>query len=108
MEKQGTAEDIKKVIAFQLGQILGLLEGREFYTKSSISKYYPSLKPYLYREVNSDILDLQVLKNRLVEKLVKFKIEEGTQKDDIMNHTVKFLDYNVAYELKHETKIINF
>lgn len=108
LEKQGTTEDIKKVIAFQLGQILGLLEGREFYTKSSISKHYPLLKPYLYREVNSDIFDLQVLKNRLVEKLVKFKIEEGTQKDDIMIHTVKFLDYNVAYELKHETKIINF
>ena len=44
------AEDILKVIAFQVGQVLGLMDGKELYTKYEISQEYPFLKSTLYRE----------------------------------------------------------
>lgn len=51
--------DIKKMLAFQIGQSLALFEGKEVYTKSDIGAIYPALKPYLNRELNTNFTDLQ-------------------------------------------------
>lgn len=36
-----------------VGQTHALINGRELFTKSSISDYLPSLRPFLYRELSS-------------------------------------------------------
>lgn len=51
--------DVLKVIAFQLGQINGLLHGKELYTKSDIAEMYPILRPALYRSDNVDLYDIR-------------------------------------------------
>ncbi len=53
LNKNLSIEDIKKVIAFQIGQSLGLMMNMELYTKSEISNSFPWTKPYLYRETES-------------------------------------------------------
>ena len=42
--------DVYKVIAFQIGQVLGLYSNQEFYSKEIIATEYPSLEPFLYRQ----------------------------------------------------------
>ncbi len=58
LDKNHNGKDALKVIAFQFGQAIGLHEGCEFYTKSSIAKKYEDLKPFLYRqEGNLNVLN---------------------------------------------------
>lgn len=64
--------DIKKVIAFQIGQCLGLMEGIEFYTKYDLSKKYPVLKQFLYRQEDSDIYDLNAVLKYFIKKLNQY------------------------------------
>ena len=45
---KGHVMDYRKVAAFQIGQCLALPV--ELYTKGDIATYFPSLRPYLYRE----------------------------------------------------------
>ena len=52
-DKNQSALDVYKTVAFQLGQVLGLYSGRELYSKESISKAYPELSAYLNREVST-------------------------------------------------------
>lgn len=40
----------RKFLAFQLGQLVALLDGEEVYTKSGVVSHLPSLEPCLYRE----------------------------------------------------------
>jgi len=47
--KNGSAIEIYKSIAFQLGQTLGLLNSEEYYTKAEIAENFPLLKSYLNR-----------------------------------------------------------
>jgi hypothetical protein len=49
-----SAEDIKKLIAFQVGQVLAIMDDVELYTKSEIADYLEGLKPYLYRNSEND------------------------------------------------------
>lgn len=42
--------ELRKMFAFQLGQAIGLHQGKELYTKADISAAFPNLHPYLYRE----------------------------------------------------------
>lgn len=60
INKNMSAADIKKVIAFQIGQTLTLLDGIEVYTKSGIIEFYPKLKPYLqrYSDSNDDLQEM--------------------------------------------------
>ena len=50
LNKNMTGSDVKKVVAFQMGQALGLFGGNEYYTKSELAKQFVTLKPFLYRE----------------------------------------------------------
>lgn len=47
---KNSKSEVRKVFAFQLGQILGLFDNIELYTKSEVSDYLPELRKYLYRE----------------------------------------------------------
>ncbi len=51
--------EIKKALAFQLGQTLALWNGQEIYTKKDIGLVFPLLKPYLERQPTTDFKDLQ-------------------------------------------------
>lgn len=48
--KNGSLLDVYKVFAFQIGQIYGLWNNLELYTKTEIFCYIPSFYPYLYRK----------------------------------------------------------
>ncbi len=45
-----TMIEFQKTIAFQLGQSIALLEGKELYTKEEIGDYFPELGDYLFRK----------------------------------------------------------
>jgi hypothetical protein len=51
--------DIKKILAFQIGQSLALFCEKEVYTKREIGLIFPQLNPYLNRELTTDFEDLQ-------------------------------------------------
>lgn len=97
--KRMNGSDMLKVIAFQLGQSLGLLEGYEFYTKSSIGNHYNDLKPFLYRQ-DADKTILNDFISVLVDYLEKIPVLELEDK------TVKFLNSGKIIDLKHENYIL--
>jgi hypothetical protein len=51
--------DVKKMLAFQIGQSLALFCEKEVYTKREIGLIFPQLNPYLNRELNTNFNDLQ-------------------------------------------------
>jgi hypothetical protein len=57
-----SSEDVFKTVAFQIGQCLGMLEGRGLFSKSAVIGQYPKLKPYLDREPDTSKLDLHSVK----------------------------------------------
>lgn len=98
--KRMTGEDILKVIAFQIGQSLGLIENKELYTKSSIAKQYKDLKNFLYRkETDKNILN--AYKDVLIDYLEQIKVQE------IGERIVYFEDKKKSIELVHEQYIEN-
>lgn len=97
--KRMNGPDMLKVIAFQLGQSLGLLENCELYTKSSVANYYKDLRPFLYRE-NADKNILNAFIKTMVDYLEKIPVLEFEDKK------VKFLETGKIVDLKHENYII--
>ena len=87
--------DLLKVITFQIGQGMGLLDGKELYTKRSIAKAYPKLAAYVDRRT-MDLTDLNDMLHEYVERLTQLHIEEdGT-----------LLKYeNKIYDVKNETHL---
>ena len=67
--KKDSEEDVLKKIAFQIGQVLGLLEVKEYYSKEDISSAYSNLKPYLMRQS----LDKTLLQQELIRFTHKIK-----------------------------------
>ena len=96
--KRMNGPDMLKVIAFQIGQTLGLFDGVELYTKSSVAKQYPELKSFLYREP-SDLKVLNEYRDILSGYLDKIKTK------DLNDYTVLFCDENRIIDLKHEKTI---
>ncbi len=69
--------EICKMLGFQIGQTLALLEGSEIYTKGQIAEQYPELTPFMRREedeVLTSLDSLNVLHKRLLQHLKKIKI----------------------------------
>lgn len=93
--KNGTKLDVLKVFAFQLGQILGLHEGVELYTKSAVAKRYPSLEDFLYRRP-SDI-------NILQQYVYKFLDIIGSYHIQVTDNITYFEDFDKRIDLKTET-----
>lgn len=61
--------DILKLIAFQVGQTLSLIDGVELYTKKDIVNYLPVLGDFLYREKNPHLKSLEILLLTFVMKV---------------------------------------
>lgn len=100
LNKRMTGKDILKVLAFQIGQSLGLLENIELYTKSSIAKQYEDLTNFLYRK-DADINILNAYKDVLIDYLSKIKVQE------IDKRVVYFEESKKSLELVHEKYIDN-
>lgn len=66
--KNGSAPDVYKNIAFQFGQILGLYDNLELYTKEDISSSYPLLHNFLYRKplTQENFQSLELFKKEFV------------------------------------------
>jgi len=95
-----TPEDIKKVMAFQIGQSIGLMDGREYYTKSEIAEAYPVLRQFLYREQDSNTYELQAMVTYFIKRLR----EEVSEKIIYMNDfDITFIDGK--YNIKDEKRI---
>lgn len=97
LNKNMSAEDVIKLIAFQIGQTKALIEGHEFFTKDDVGRYYPKLSPYLSRSSTS-LDDLISALKSFIEMLRYFFPYET---DDT---NVNFKTFG-AYNLKTETKI---
>lgn len=70
--------DVVKTLAFQLGQTLCLIDGIELYSKEDISLYHPKLKPYLMRENNINLDNLNIFLQKFLsidETKLKYKYE---------------------------------
>jgi hypothetical protein len=65
--KNTAMEDAYKVIAFQYGQVLGLMKGHEHYTKESISGAFPDLKPFLMRSKELNLTTLNSFNKRFLD-----------------------------------------
>ena len=63
--------DAWKTIAFQLAQLLALIDGRELYTKAEVARFAPALAPLLERRpaTRRDKQALGELRDRLVDGL---------------------------------------
>jgi hypothetical protein len=71
--KKITLTNCFKLIAFQLGQTLGLIEGVEVYSKEGVWKLYPHLSKMLMRQDldPEDIVSLTEFKNIFVNEVEK-------------------------------------
>jgi hypothetical protein len=58
-------KDAIKMLAFQLGQTLALIDGIELYTKEDIVLYYPTLSDMMFRK-RYDMTEIEKLKNNFV------------------------------------------
>jgi len=91
--------DTIKVIAFQIGQSLGLMEDVELYTKKDIAEKYSLLKSYLYRE-GKDLSDLNEMLHIFINKLFEMKYTDMKALQSVM------FDGGYTYNLKLEKRVI--
>lgn len=60
--------DFQKTFAFQIGQTLALMEGKELFTKNEIAAYLPDLQPYLNRDEGISNYILQQYLSLFIQK----------------------------------------
>lgn len=101
-KKNEKFEDYVKVIAFQLGQTLSLMEAHNLYTKEDIAEKYPDLEPHLMR--NSDA-DLSVLEYKNIyikevktwyqslDKFYEYNYRDHVDFEELIKETEPFLYY---------------
>lgn len=75
INKNVSWEDFIKVYAFQIGQTLGLLDGLELYTKEEIIDAYPELKPYILRDVDETLDNLEKWKIIFLDRVKDLKLK---------------------------------
>ena len=74
-----TFPDYLKTMAFQIGQTLALIDGKELYTKEDIGDEYPGLRPYLQRDVTANLQTLQWAKNALIMEARDFDFQQDNE-----------------------------
>lgn len=67
-----TIPDFQKTFAFQIGQTLALLEGKEYYTKNEVGAHFPDLQPFLNRNKG--------LSNAILQQYLDIFIIKGNQR----------------------------
>jgi hypothetical protein len=100
LQNNMSGDDVKKLIAFQIGQVLALTDFVELYTKSEIASYFTDLKPYLYRN-STDNENLKEYLFLFIHCLTKNNMFDYT--DDGTEVTFGF-SYG-TYDVKIEKKI---
>lgn len=69
--------EIVKLIAFQLGQTMALVqENRELYTKIQVAEYDPRLTQYLMRETGCNLEILTQVKNEYVAMIEDMFVQQ--------------------------------
>lgn len=94
---KGSSPKVYKVFAFQLGQVLSLIDGEELYTKRGVANYYPELESYLYKK-SEDIQTLIKFINIFINKLKELKISQ----DKINQVKLVYGTYNLSTEVNLE------
>ena len=56
-----TNVDHAKTFAFQMGQIMGLFEGVDIFTKDDIVQRYPTLEPFIHRKRDESVLQCDLM-----------------------------------------------
>lgn len=97
LQNNMSAADIKKLIAFQIGQVLALIDGVELYTKSEIANYLKGLTPYLYRNSKND-KDLKRYLYLLWHTLYYNQIFNYTENETEVTFTFTHKTYDVKTE----------
>lgn len=93
--KVGSKQDVYKIFAFQLGQVMALFDNEECYTKSSVANKYPDLYEFLYRKEDVNLDNLNKFVELFLDIVSDFKIKEY---DDF----VYFEDFDKKINLKNE------
>lgn len=99
LSKNYTEKDILKVIAFQIGQTMGLLQGVELYTKEAIAEKFYSLGWFIYRKDTDIKYMLEMLNNFLNFDIYCIPYE------NIDNKTTYFPSYDRKVDIQHERYI---
>lgn len=93
--KSGSKQDVLKVLAFQLGQIIGLYNNIELYTKGDIAKQYFELNDFLYRKNDTNI-------NILVKYIKQFIYIINNYNVGEYNNICYFNDFDKRLDLRTE------
>ena len=96
-----TALDIKKILAFQMGQTLALLNNKELYTKAEIASEFPLLRATLSRQSDASIDDLKSVMRVFLSAMRTLSVSSLSSDEEGI--FVVFNDYSYSVELLTET-----
>ena len=99
LQNNMSGDDVKKLIAFQIGQILALIDFVELYTKSEITSYFTDLKPYLYRN-STDNKKLKEYLFIFIHCLTKNNMFDYTENGTEVTFGFSYGTYDVKLEKK--------
>lgn len=96
-----------KFLAFQVGQTLALIYGKEIYTKKDLADLYPILNDFLYRKENINEEQLNSFYKFFKDFLIILRSYNIDYVDDKNkdNSFIIFKDFFAIYDLKKELKI---
>ena len=98
------ALNARKIIAFQIGQVIGLINKNEYYTKSAIAKEFPLLSMALYRKDDTEaLINLEKMFDIFTTLIHDIKYEETEE-----GRFVRFPSFNDNwYNIKTEEEVEN-
>ena len=99
LQNNMSGDDVKKLIAFQIGQVLALTDFVELYTKSEIASYFTDLKPYLYRN-STDNENLKEYLFLFIHCLTKNNMFDYTEDRTEVTFGFSYGTYDVKLEKK--------
>ena len=99
LQNNMSGDDVKKLIAFQIGQVLALTDFVELYTKSEIASYFTDLKPYLYRN-STDNENLKRYLFIFIHCLTKNNMFDYTENGTEVTFGFSYGTYDVKLERK--------
>ena len=99
LQNNMSGDDVKKLIAFQIGQVLALTDFAELYTKSEIASYFTDLKQYLYRN-STDNENLKEYLFLFIHSLTKNNMFDYTENGTEVTFGFSYGTYDVKLEKK--------
>jgi hypothetical protein len=105
LNKKQNGKDILKFLTFQIGQVVGLEENQEYYTKKSICSRFPLFKNSIYREEieKSELIYLTLYKDKFISNLEKHNVLNENNLTVFMNKQGKKI--NRIFDLIKEKEI---